>query len=64
VSTPWDARTYDRASGPLHAWALAVLERVAGGLSTCAKVLDVGQLPTFCGVSDTSFDEDRAPQSQ
>jgi hypothetical protein len=44
---------------------LAVLERVAGRLSTCAKVLDVGQLPTFCGVSDTSsFDEDRAPQSQ
>jgi trans-aconitate methyltransferase len=42
VSTPWDARTYDRASGPQQEWALAVLERVAGRLLTCATVLDVG----------------------
>ena len=42
VSTPWDARTYDRASGPQQEWAAAVLERVAGGLSPCATVLDVG----------------------
>jgi trans-aconitate 2-methyltransferase len=42
VRTPWDARTYDRASGPQQEWALAVLERVAGRLPTCATVLDVG----------------------
>ena len=42
VGTPWDARTYDRASGPQQEWALAVLERLAGRLPACAKVLDVG----------------------
>jgi trans-aconitate 2-methyltransferase len=42
VSTPWDARTYDRASGPQQDWASAVLERVAGRLPACATVLDVG----------------------
>jgi trans-aconitate 2-methyltransferase len=42
VSTPWDARTYDRASGPQQDWASAVLERVAGRLSAGATVLDVG----------------------
>ena len=42
VSTPWDARTYDRASGPQQEWALAVLERVAGRVPMGAKVLDVG----------------------
>ncbi len=42
VSTPWDARTYDRASGPQQEWALAVLERVAGRLPRCPRVLDVG----------------------
>jgi trans-aconitate 2-methyltransferase len=42
VSTPWDAQTYDRASAPQQEWALAVLERVAGRLPTCATVLDVG----------------------
>jgi trans-aconitate 2-methyltransferase len=42
VNTPWDARTYDRASGPQQEWALAVLERVAGRLPRCATVLDVG----------------------
>jgi trans-aconitate 2-methyltransferase len=42
VSTPWDARTYDRASGPQQEWALAVLERVAGRVPTRATVLDVG----------------------
>jgi trans-aconitate 2-methyltransferase len=42
VSTPWDARTYDRASGPQQEWAVAVIERVAGRLPPCAKVLDVG----------------------
>jgi len=42
VSTPWDARSYDRASGPQQEWALAVRERVAGRLPAGAKVLDVG----------------------
>lgn len=40
--TPWDAQTYDRASGPQQEWAVAVLERVAGRLPTSATVLDVG----------------------
>jgi trans-aconitate 2-methyltransferase len=42
VSTPWDARTYDRASLPQQEWAVAVLERVAGRLPAHAKVLDAG----------------------
>jgi trans-aconitate 2-methyltransferase len=42
VSTPWDARTYDRASGPQQEWASAVLERVAGRVPSRATVLDVG----------------------
>ncbi len=42
VSTPWDARTYDRASGPQQEWALPVLERFAGRFSPGATVLDVG----------------------
>lgn len=42
VSTPWDARTYDRASRPQQEWASAVLERVAGRLPKGATVLDVG----------------------
>ncbi|MGI8511369.1 MAG: class I SAM-dependent methyltransferase [Solirubrobacteraceae bacterium] len=42
MSTPWDARTYDRASGPQQEWALPVLERVAGRLPPHARVLDVG----------------------
>ncbi len=42
VSTPWDARTYDRASGPQQEWALAVLDRVAGRVPPGATVLDVG----------------------
>jgi trans-aconitate 2-methyltransferase len=42
VSTPWDARTYDCASGPQQEWAAAVLERVAGRLPAGANVLDVG----------------------
>jgi trans-aconitate 2-methyltransferase len=42
VSTPWDAQTYDRASGPQQEWASAVLERVAGRLPKDATVLDVG----------------------
>ena len=42
MSTPWDAQTYDRASGPQQEWALDVLERVGGRLPRGAKVLDVG----------------------
>jgi trans-aconitate 2-methyltransferase len=42
VSTPWDAQTYDRVSGPQQEWASAVLERVAGRLPKGATVLDVG----------------------
>jgi trans-aconitate 2-methyltransferase len=42
VSASWDARTYDRVSGPQQEWASAVLERIAGRLPTSATVLDVG----------------------
>ena len=42
MSTPWDARIYDRASAPQQEWASAVLARVAGRLPERATVLDVG----------------------
>jgi trans-aconitate 2-methyltransferase len=42
VSTPWDAKTYDRLSGPQQEWASAVLGRIAGHIPTGATVLDVG----------------------
>jgi trans-aconitate 2-methyltransferase len=42
VSTPWDARTYDRTSAPQQKWASAVLQRIAGRLPKDATVLDVG----------------------
>ncbi|MCW2991874.1 MAG: methyltransferase protein [Solirubrobacterales bacterium] len=42
MSTPWDARTYDRVSGPQQAWASDVLGRLAGRLAPDAAVLDVG----------------------
>jgi trans-aconitate 2-methyltransferase len=41
VATPWDARTYDRASEPQQAWATDVLERLAG-IAPDATILDVG----------------------
>jgi trans-aconitate 2-methyltransferase len=41
VSTPWDARTYDRTSGPQQAWASEVLARLEG-IAPDAAVLDVG----------------------
>lgn len=42
MSTEWDARTYDRASGPQQQWASAVLERVAARIAPDATVLDIG----------------------
>lgn len=42
MSTPWDAHTYDSASGPQQEWASAVLERAADRVPTRATVLDVG----------------------
>jgi trans-aconitate 2-methyltransferase len=41
MSTPWDARTYDRASAPQQTWAADVLARL-DGLRPDATVLDVG----------------------
>jgi trans-aconitate 2-methyltransferase len=41
MGTPWDARTYDLASGPQQAWASDVLARIAG-IAPNATVLDVG----------------------
>ena len=41
MPTPWDARTYDRSSGPQQAWAEDVLSRL-GDLAPDATVLDVG----------------------
>jgi len=41
VSTPWDAHTYDRTSGPQQAWATEVLARLEG-ITQDATVLDVG----------------------
>jgi trans-aconitate 2-methyltransferase len=41
VGTPWDARTYDRTSAPQQAWAVDVLERMAG-VAADATILDVG----------------------
>ncbi len=41
VSTPWDARTYDRTSEPQQAWASEVLARLEG-IAQDATVLDVG----------------------
>src|SRR4051812_29408258 len=41
MGTPWDARTYDRSSGPQQAWASEVLARVAG-IAADATGLDVG----------------------
>jgi trans-aconitate 2-methyltransferase len=41
VGTPWDARTYDKASEPQQEWATDVLARVEG-IAPDARVLDVG----------------------
>ena len=41
MGTPWDARTYDRTSGPQQAWASEVLGRVEG-IAPDETVLDVG----------------------
>ena len=41
VSTPWDARTYDRTSEPQQAWASEVIARLEG-IAQDATVLDVG----------------------
>jgi trans-aconitate 2-methyltransferase len=41
MSTPWDARTYDRMSAPQQAWAEAVLARL-DDIAPDATVLDVG----------------------
>lgn len=41
MSTPWDARTYDRVSEPQQSWATDVLARLRG-LAPDATVLDVG----------------------
>ena len=41
MGTPWDARTYDRASAPQQAWASEVLARLEG-IAPDASVLDVG----------------------
>jgi trans-aconitate 2-methyltransferase len=41
MSTPWDARTYDRTSEPQQAWASEVLARLEG-IAPDATVLDVG----------------------
>lgn len=41
MSTPWDARTYDRSSEPQQEWAAEVLERL-DGVAQDATVLDVG----------------------
>ena len=41
MATPWDARTYDRASEPQQSWAADVLARL-GGIAPDATILDVG----------------------
>ncbi len=41
MGTPWDARTYDRTSGPQQSWATDVLSRLEG-TAPSATVLDVG----------------------
>ena len=41
MGTPWDARTYDRSSGPQQSWASDVLARLEG-IAQDATVLDVG----------------------
>ncbi len=41
MSTPWDARTYDRTSEPQQAWATEVLARLVG-IAPDATALDVG----------------------
>ena len=41
MGTPWDARTYERISGPQQAWAADVLARL-DGIAPDATVLDVG----------------------
>jgi trans-aconitate 2-methyltransferase len=41
LSTPWDARTYDRVSAPQQSWATDVLDRLRG-IAPDATVLDVG----------------------
>ena len=41
MSTPWDARTYDRTSEPQQSWAADVLARLQG-IAEGATVLDVG----------------------
>jgi trans-aconitate 2-methyltransferase len=41
VSTPWDARTYDRSSEPQQAWAAEVLARL-DGIAPDATAIDVG----------------------
>ena len=41
MGTPWDARTYDRTSGPQQAWGSEVLGRLEG-IAPDATVLDVG----------------------
>lgn len=41
VSTPWDARTYDRVSAPQQSWATDVLARLHG-VAPDASILDVG----------------------
>jgi trans-aconitate 2-methyltransferase len=41
MGTPWEARTYERISGPQQAWAADVLARL-DGIAPDATVLDVG----------------------
>src|SRR5262245_31131878 len=41
MGTPWDARTYDRSSGPQQDWASDVLARL-DGIAPDATVLDAG----------------------
>ena len=42
MTTPWDARTYDRASTPQQAWASDVIERLAARIAPDTAILDVG----------------------
>lgn len=41
MATRWDARTYDRSSGPQQAWGATVLARLSN-VAADATVLDVG----------------------
>ncbi len=41
MATPWDARTYDRSSGPQQSWAVDVLARL-DPIAPDETVLDVG----------------------